>query len=328
MEESSIPNITAIRSIREIPEQLRAHYGTLPRTLAFELDVIPVQEFRFYQRLFPGQICVDGSPLIHRVRMLKSEWELAQLEKTAELSRQTFTFMRENLRPGYTEMEFAGLFEAFARKIGHAGRVRVRDYQTEGYPWHVLSGTEGAQVGVLDSPASGEGTSAAFPCGAGGKKIARNEPIMVDFTFVHNGYHIDETRMFAIGRMPGKAMRACRAAIEIHNDLLERVRPGLPLRDLYERSVAKAETMGYADAFLGTPGYKVTFVGHGIGLELIEHPIIAPNRETLLEPGMVFALEPKLLFEHAFTAGIESVFTVTERGARLISKVPVDLFIV
>jgi Xaa-Pro aminopeptidase len=71
----------------------------------------------------------------------------------------------------------------------------------------------------------------------------------------------------------------------------------------------------------------VNFIGHGIGLELVEPPIIAAGRETPIEAGMVFALEPKMVYENEFAAGIESVFQVTPAGGRLISKVPVDIFI-
>ena len=66
----------------------------------------------------------------------------------------------------------------------------------------VLSGPSGGMVGLLDSPASGEGTSAAFPAGAGPRRLCVDEPVMVDLGTVKNGYHMDETRMFAIGAMP------------------------------------------------------------------------------------------------------------------------------
>jgi Xaa-Pro aminopeptidase len=71
----------------------------------------------------------------------------------------------------------------------------------------------------------------------------------------------------------------------------------------------------------------VTFVGHGIGLELIEPPFLARNRKEVLKEGMVFALEPKMVFENEFSAGVESVFRVTEKGAQLISKIPVEVFV-
>jgi len=219
------------------------------------------------------------------------------------------------------------MFEAYARTIGHGGQLRVRNYNTEGYSWHVLSGKSGGLVGVLDSPASGEGTSAAFPAGAGNRRLRAGEPVMVDLGTVMNGYHMDETRMFAIGSMPEKAYRASRAAIEIHDAVLDLATPGRTLAELFEHACARAGRLGYADAFLGPPGHKTSFIGHGIGLELIEPPIIARTRAVPLEVGMVFALEPKLVYENEFAAGVESVFQVTASGGRLISKVPVDIFL-
>jgi len=182
-------------------------------------------------------------------------------------------------------------------------------------------------VGFLDAPASGAGTSAAFPSGAGSKPLNSNEPIMIDLGTVLNGYHTDETRMFAIGGMPDRAMKACRASIEIHNKVLDHVRPGVTVSELFNISVSEAESLGYSAQYLGPVGYKVTFIGHGIGLELTEHPVIARDRDYILEPGMVFSLEPKMVFDNEFSAGIESVFLVTETGHQLISKVPVDIFI-
>ena len=150
---------------------------------------------------------------------------------------------------------------------------------------------------------------------------------MIDLGTVLNGYHMDETRMFSIGSMPEKALKACEASIEIHNEVLANVKPGITVSELYHIAVSKADSLGYSSQFLGPEGYKVVFVGHGIGLELVENPIIAKDKESRLEPGMTFSLEPKMVFENEFSAGIESVFLVTETGCRLISKVPVEIFI-
>ena len=250
------------------------------------------------------------------------------MENTAKLSARTFLYMENHLKAGYTEMEFAGIYEAFARKIGHGGKLRVRDYQSEIYPWHVLSGPNGGKMGLLDSPFSGEGTSVAFPIGAGFRKMAAREPILIDLGFVYNGYHMDETRMFAIDSMPPKALNACMATIEIHDAILEAAKPGLPINELFEISVQKAKALGYAETYLGPPGYKVSFVGHGIGLDLVEKPIISARNADLLQTGMTLCIEPKINFINEFGAGIESVFTITETGSRMISRVPKKVFIV
>ncbi|MEW6671703.1 MAG: Xaa-Pro peptidase family protein [Thermodesulfobacteriota bacterium] len=325
--ESPLKNIAGIDSIKEVPGLISDFYGQFPDVIGFEFDVLPVKTFQFYRRHFPAKECVDGSQFILQVRMIKSAWEIEQMERTAELSLRTFEYMQTVIRPGLTEMEFAGMYETFARRLGHGAMLRVRDFLTEGYPWHVLSGKNGGRVGLLDSPASGTGTSVAFPCGAGNKPLAPDEPIMVDLGFVLNGFHMDETRMFAIRSIPDRALKACRAVIEIHNTVLGAVKPDMTVAELFELSVKTAEKLGYAEPYLGPPGHKVTFVGHGIGLELIEPPFIARDKKDRLQPGMVFALEPKMVFQDEFSAGIESVFVVTETGARLLSKVPVDIFI-
>jgi Xaa-Pro dipeptidase len=317
-----------IKSFEEIPRAVRDAYGRLPHAAGFELDVLPVADFNVYRELFPGAECVDGSSCILGPRMIKSDWELARMDETASLTQETFAFGKSVIRPRLREMEFAALLEGFARDLSRErGIVRVRDYQTEGYAWHVLSGKSGGMLGLLDSPASGEGTSPAFPCGAGPRRIEPGDPVMVDFGFRLRGYHLDETRMFSCGPMEDGAFKASGAAIAIHDAVLSAVRPGVTVDELFRLSVGKAEELGYGDQYLGPSGNKVTFIGHGIGMELIEGPIIAKGREDSLEPGMTFALEPKIVFEHEFIAGVESVFAVTETGYRMISKIPVEIFV-
>ena len=325
--ESPLSQILPIDSLRDIPGCLMDQYSTLPRTLGLEFDVMPVAEFKFYQKCFPSQKLVDASASILDVRKIKSPWDIQQMEHTAEMSSQTFDHMRQILTPGLSEMAFAGLFENFARDRGHAGKLRVRNYRTEGYSWHVLSGKSGGMTGVLDSPASGEGSSYAFPCGAGKKTISAGEPIMVDFASVLNGFHMDETRMFAIGQMPNKALQAAQAAMAIHQELLDTIKPGMCAHDVFSHALHIAESSGYKESYLGIPGHQVSFIGHGIGYELIEPPIIARAKEDILRPGMTIALEPKFVFENEFSAGIESVFLVTDTGTRLISKTPLEIFI-
>lgn len=325
--ESILPNIINIDSIKEVPDIILDFFGKLPAVLGFEMDVLPVNDFRYFQDIFGNLKYIDGSPLILDTRMIKSEWEIKQMKRSADLGFKTFEYIRSEIRPGLTEMEFAGMYEAFARKLGHQAQLRVRNFLTEGYYWHILSGASGGMVGLLDSPASGKGTSAAFPCGGSNKKLLTNEPIMIDLGSVLNGYHVDETRMYAIGPLPKREMDACRAAIEIQNAALDKIKPGVTVAELFEASESKALTLGYREQYLGPQGNKVSFIGHGIGLELVEHPVIAKGRDYQLQPGMTFALEPKMVFEKEFTAGIEDVFLVTETGYQMISQVPQEVFI-
>jgi Xaa-Pro aminopeptidase len=312
--------------LKKISGMIRDIFGGLPRILGLALDVLPVQKYMIVRRYFPGSMLLDGTNSVLSARMIKSEWELARMDRVAERTGKTFAYAREALKPGITEIAFSGFMEAGAGEQGLSGRVKVRDYKTEGYPWHILAGKSGGTVGLLDAPATGEGTSPAFPCGAGYKRIEEGEPVMVDFAVQMDGYHMDETRMFVIGTMPQKAEDACKAAIEIHDRVIDKVKPGLSAGELFEYSLETAARLGYEETYLGPPHNKVRFVGHGIGLELIEPPLISEGRDDILEPGMTFALEPKMVFEGEFAAGIESIVAVTDSGHRLISAMPVEVF--
>ncbi len=325
--ESPLKGILPIDALTNLPDLLKTCHGSPTGTIGLEFDVLPVRTYNFLKALLPQLDFVDAAPLIHRTRMIKSRWEIDQLELTAALSCKIFDYIRTVIQPGLTEIDLSGRIEAFARKIGHGGGLRCRDFLTDLYSWHILSGASGGRLGHLDSPASGAGTSVAFPCGAGYKRLAPREPVMIDFGTVLNGYHMDETRMFSIGPLPAEVHDACRASIDIQQAVIAAVRPGVTMDKLFTLAVQTAEKLGYGDPFLGPPGYKTSFIGHGVGLELVEPPIIAHGKQDKLAPGMVLAIEPKMVFENRFCAGIESMITVTETGSRLLSQVPTEIFI-
>ncbi len=325
--EASIKEMMEILSVTEIPGRIRDKTGTLPTTCGLAFDVVPVRDYHFYQSLFPETLFTDGTAVINSCRKIKSPWEIEQIRLAASLSEKTFGYIKTVIRPGLTEMELCGMFEAFARKHGNGGKLILRHYRSEAYPFHLISGKNGGLPGALDSPVCGTGTSAAFPFGAGHKKINKNEPVLIDIGSVLKGYHMDETRMFAISSMPEEAKKASYAAMEIINSLVSYMKPGILMSDVYHKSVQLAESLGFGTEFLGLPGYKSMFIGHGIGLEVIENPIISKGNHKALETGMVLSLEPKMVFKNKFAAGIESVVYIKEQGAEFLSTTEQSVFI-
>lgn len=318
--ESSIKDILPIRSVKEIPLKILDAHQKLPSTLGLAFDVVPVREYQFYKGLFKGTHFVDGTPLVEACRQIKSMYEIQQMEAVAQVSKMTFDFMAQTLAPGISEMEFCGQVEAFSRRCGHTGKLQMRHYRSEGFSFHLMSGKSGGLAGGLDSPVCGTGSCTAYPFGAGPKLICENEPVLIDLGTMVRGYHIDESRMFVLGKMEPIAMAASLAAMEILNFIQEAMIPGAVIGDVFDTSVRAAHKMGYELEYLGLPHLKSRFVGHGIGLELVENPILAKGRSTRLAPGMVFAVEPKFIFKDRFAAGIESVILVTETGSRFLSQ--------
>ncbi len=326
-QESCLKNIVQIDSIKSIPEKIKNLHQKLPKTCGIAFDVVPVRDFNFYQTLFHSTEFTDCTYIINECRQIKSSYEIEQIKKSGTLSQKTFAYIKENIRPGISEMEFAGEFETFARRLGHSGILLNRYYRADGFPFHLLSGENGGLAGSLDSPCCGTGTSITHPYGAGAKIIQRDEPILIDFGTVLNGYHMDETRMFAMGSMEKEAIDASKASMEILYSILSLMKPGMVMGDVFAHSLQLAKKLGYEKQFLGLPDLKSIFIGHGTGLELVENPIISKGKKDILKPGMVFAVEPKFIFKNRFAAGIESVLQITDKGACFLSTTPHEIFI-
>ncbi len=319
-------DVIPIDSVKEIPDLIRDLHGRLPKTMGLAFDLVPVRDFRFYQSLFSGTKFLDATPLIEQCRAIKSQFEIRKLEAAAKVSEQVFEFMKSHVVAGISETDLAGMLEAFARTCGHSGKIQMRHYRSVGFTHHIMSGESGGLPGALDSPVCGTGTCTAYPFGAGPKLIKEDEPILVDFACMIDGYHMDESRTFVIGEMEDDAEATSRAAIEILEQIQSAMKPGAIIDDLFRMSVNIAEQMGYAGQYLGIPELKSRFVGHGIGLELVENPVLAKGRSTELLPGMVFAVEPKFIFKGRFATGIESVILITETGSRFLSRTPNIVF--
>ena len=215
------------------------------------------------------------------------------------------------LKEGMTEIELSGKLELFLRIRGNQGLPRVRAFNQE-LSVQILSGWNSARPSFFNGPTGGSGLGPFFPQGPGFKTIGRHEPILIDYSAVINGYVADNTRIFSIGSLSDKLTAAHNTALEIKRRLIQRIKPGLDGRELYLTALSIAEESGLADYFMGY-GNKVNFIGHGIGLELDEMPIIA-KKHQILQPGMVFALEPKFIFPGEGTVGIEDTFVLTESG--------------
>jgi len=325
--ETGIDQVVPVDSVTRIPGRIRSMHGRLPVSLGLAFDVVPVRDFQFFENLFNPAVMTDATGLIMGCRMIKSEWEIDQMSVAARLSRDTFSFVRDHMVPGESEIAFCGRVEAFARTHGHSGKLLVRHYRAEGFSHHLMSGVSGGTGGALDSPVCGTGTCGAYPYGAGPKKIQKNEPLLLDLGTMVNGYHMDETRMLVMGTLPPDAEQAGQAAIDILYHVLERMKPGVAAGEVFDAAVNRAEKLGLGDPFLGLPGLKSRFIGHGVGLELVEAPILSQGNPQELMPGMVFAVEPKFIFKDRFAAGIESVVQVTDAEARFLSVTENKMFV-
>jgi len=279
--------------------------------LGMELDVIPAKQFFRYQKMLDRWEIADLSSTIRHLRAVKSSWELKRQAEAAEMARALFNYARNIIREGMTEIELASELEAFVRKRGHQGVLRMRSFNQEVHYGHIMSGSSAAIPSFFDGATGGPGLNPSFPQGAGTKFINKNEPVLIDFMTVSHGYMVDQTRIFSLGPLSSPLEKAYQTSLEINNELANLGRSGILAEDLYHQAEKMATIAGLSDNFMGAEE-KVNFVGHGVGLEVDELPVIAPGMDIPLKEGMVFALEPKFIFPNQGTVGIEDTFVVRQ----------------
>jgi len=325
--ESPIPDIVSLVSVKKIPQVFAEFNYVLPRTLGMELDVLPANLYFLYGKIFEQSKIVDISTEIRFIRAVKSEFEIEKLRRAADLSDKVAAKVSELLIPGRTEVEVAGELEGYARSLGHQGIVRMRIWGGELFYGHLMSGAAAAVPSYLASPTGGEGVSDLVGQGAGFKKIAKNEPILVDYVFALDGYISDHARIFSIGALSSDLLDAHQAMLEVQNETMKQAKPGAVTGDLYELMVSMAAERGYGDYFMGVGERRIRFTGHGVGLELDEYPFIAKGQKLELQAGMIIALEPKVIFPGKGVVGIENTHLVTEDGLEPLTKISDEITI-
>lgn len=326
--ESALECIVPLDSSRDIPSILKTHGYAVPKRLGLEMDVLPTNFFLGFQRIFLDTNFFDVSSAIRYIRALKSEFELAALSRAATIGERTTQTIHKFLVEGITEVELAGKLEAEARAEGHQGLVRFRLWNNELFYGHLMAGKSAALSSYVLSPTGGVGLSPAFSQGSSFHKIKCGEPVLFDYAFISDGYIVDQTRIFAIGWLSEKLIRAHQAMLEIQNAIALATKPGIAGEEIYFLAIGMSKKFGYEDNFLGFNKDRISFVGHGVGLELDEYPFLAKGQDMPIEAGMVIAVEPKVIFPNEGTVGIENTFVVTERGAKRITLVPDEIKII
>jgi Xaa-Pro dipeptidase len=327
-EESPLTNVMALTSTKAIPSLLVERGLPLPQVLGLEMDVLTANAFLQLKNIFEGSRLLDASILIRKCRMIKSSWEIENMVRSAQMMTAMILEVSKILKPGMTEIELAGLIEAFLRKEGHQGFTRLRGFNQEIVYGHVLSGLEGLKASYIDAPSGGSGLGPAFSQGAGLKPIRPQEPISVDSVGCYNGYFVDQTRMFSLGQPAPAVMKAFQALQKIQESIVQRAQPGVPCEQVYFWALDEAGRLGYRTQFMGTDKNRVSYIGHGVGLELDELPIIGQKFNWPLEPGMVLALEPKIFLSGHGLVGLENTYKMTESGLELLTTAPDDFQII
>ncbi len=291
--------------------------------IGLELDVLPYNNYSRVERALGDAKLVDVSKTIKIIRSVKSEFEIDLIKVAARILDAGIASVSEHLKVGMREIELAGNVEAEMRALGHQGTIFFRRFNHVLPMGHLMSGPNAAVPSFVASPTGGRGVSLLQPQGPGFRKIKRNEPVLVDYGGAYNGYIADETRIFSIGKLSNELEDAHIAALDIQEAVARELGFGKTGRDLFDLS--EAVGIGYKDHLGGPPDDKCGFVGHGVGLEIDEYPVLGPVDHPILS-NMTIAVEPKMIYPGVGVVGIEDTFHTTADGAQRLTKLPQEIW--
>ncbi|BCR04527.1 peptidase M24 [Desulfuromonas versatilis] len=326
--ESGLKEIVPFKSPKDIAGILADFGHKLPKKAGMELDVVPVALFQRFSKVLDGAEIVDASPLIRTVRAVKSKYEIEIMKDAALMMDRTYQRAKEVIREGMSDLELAAELEFFARKLGHQGVTRMRGFNSELFYGHIFSGADAAAPAFVDAPLGGIGVNPSIGQGASYKTIKKGEPIVVDMIAAFDGYMVDQTRTLCIGGLPDQLKKAYDDMLKIELKLKEIARPGAKWGEIYDECYNLACELGYQDHFMGGKGAQVSFIGHGIGVEVDEFPFIARGfKDQELKEYMTFAFEPKAVYPGLGSVGVENTFWVAKDGLKHLTFSSEDLVV-
>jgi len=316
--------ITPIKKLKDTRDILREK-SVLKGKGAMELDVLPVLLFEQWKSILGCESLVDITPLIRQVRLIKSDFEIDQILKSGEIVAHVFRKAKEVVREGKREVDIEADLIAEGRRMGHQGMLRMRGFNqemvcglvTQGYSSTVASGGDVPIAGLGLTPAIGQGSSV--------NAVKRGIPVIVDYGGGYNGYVTDETRVFVVGELNEKFRMAYEVSREILEDIMGFAKEGVNTVELFASASSRAKQAGLEEYFMGHGEGQVTFIGHGLGLEINELPVVTARHKMVLKEGMVMALEPKFIIPHEGAIGIEADFVVRKEGLQRIVETPLDI---
>lgn len=238
--------------------------------------------------LAPDEV-VDGTPLVRRLRAVKSGAELELMREACRMAEHAMAAVAPDVSPGVTLVELLEGVEHELRKQGS---------RCPSFPTHLF--TYGAK------PLDSGDASGLVPLEGG-------EAVMFDFGAVHEGYCSDFGRTIVCGEPPDGYLQAYELMLAAQEAGRAALRPGVLAADVNRACREPIEAAGLGAAFRHR-------MGHGIGLDVHERPFLSVEDSTVLEAGMTFTDEPSLLIDGRYGVRIEDVIVCAEGGANYLNE--------
>jgi Xaa-Pro aminopeptidase len=273
--------------------------------VGFESGAMTVAEWETYREGEPAINWKPGASRVETLRMIKDEGEIARIREAIDIAERAFQAFRSLLRPYDREKDLADRMDQYLRQAGGLGSC---------FPPIIAVGDRAAlpHANPTDRPVEAGGLL-LVDWGATGPKLYKSDLTRVLATRTKAPFSGSATPTAgpSLEEVHGIVLRAQQKAIAS-------IRPGVVAKEIDSVARSVISEAGYGEYF----GHGL---GHGIGLQVHEGPAVRPLSETVLQPGMVFTVEPGIYLPGWGGVRIEDDVLVTPDGCEVLTSVPRDL---
>lgn len=264
-------------------------------TLGIEKEQLTVARYEELSAAVSAKQYADIGPLLRSMRVNKSPEEIKRMKHAMELIEEVLRQGLKSVKTGVTEIEIVAELEYLMKKLGAQG---------PSFETMVLSGPK-----------------TALPHGTpGDRKIQHGDLLMFDMGVYADGYASDITRTFAVGDISPELKKIYNAVLEANLQGIQAIKPGATLASVDKAARDAIENAGYGPYFLHR-------LGHGLGMDVHEYPSVHGNNADLVQPGMVFTVEPGVYVAGLGGVRIEDDIFVTDNGVEVLTSYPKELTI-
>jgi len=320
-DESLFPDIRPMKSFRD------AASAKARQVIHLETELVPLALAQRFRKHFPCREFASLDAQIAGVRTVKSSYELNLMERCGEIHRRILEDkVPALLREGLNEADFGCEVYSLMVQEGHQGTVRFGMFNVDIAVAQLGFGVNSLYPTSFDGPGGCRGIGPAAPVlGSRERKLQRGDLVFLDVGCALEGYHTDKTMLYQFGgRLPEHALAAHQHCVELELALASMLKPGAIPSEIHAKVMAGLEPKFLAN-FMGFGHRRVGFLGHGVGLQIDEPPVLAEGFDQPLAVNMVLALEPKKGIPGIGMVGSENTYVVTPSGGRSLTGAPVKL---
>lgn len=283
-----------VHEFKEYSKDEYENFFMFCENVGFEENYVTYAKYKEYMHKYKANNMQETESAIEKQRMIKDEEEIEKLRKACKITDDCFEYLTNFIKVGQTEKEIALEIEKYFR----------------------LNGAEGVSFEPIVASGKNSSKPHAIPTN---KKIDLGDVITLDFGCKYEGYSSDMTRTIFVGYIPEEVKNIYDLVLKNQLQTAKELKDGANIKTISRMVENDFKLNGYD---------LIHALGHGVGLDIHEMPVISSKNDNTLKENMVITNEPGIYIPGKFGVRIEDTVLVGKEASENLTKSSKDYIIV